>query len=546
MSSSPHPRIFSPVPPRSLAHERGVEDGPAAALPSPGANAPDLAVARLAAIVESSDEAITSRTLDGIITTWNHGATRLYGYSEEEALGQCCLELIVPLEFRVQEEQALARVARGERVPPFETQRRHKSDVTVEVSVSVSPITDATGAVVAASSISHDIAGSKQAELTRMRLAAIVDASADAIISKDLNRIVTSWNPAAERIFGYTAGEIIGHPCVRLVPPDLDAEELEAFARVCSGERVEAFDTVRITRDGRRIDVSISAAPIKDAAGQVVGAAKVVRDITERKQTEALRRAKAEAERANLAKSEFLSRTSHELRTPMNAILGFGQLLEMERDLEARPRECVDQILSAGRHLLVLIDEVLDISNAEAGRIPLSLSPVAVTSLVQETWALVQPLGASHQINLPPPALPPGPGEMVLADPQRLKQVLINLLANAIKYNRPGGGVTLTCTRTGERAAEPGTPAALRFCVEDNGPGLSAEHIARLFTPFERLDAERTRPEVVGTGLGLALSKRMVELMGGTLGVHSVLGQGSSFWLELPLAPPDATGTPQA
>ena len=228
-------------------------------------------------------------------------------------------------------------------------------------------------------------------------------------------------------------------------------------------------------------------------------------------------------DRVDTANSEYLARMSHELRTPLNAILGFAQLLELE-ELGDEQNENLQFILSAARHLLRLINEVLDITEIEAGRLPLSLEPVPVAEVVAETVSLIRPLADQHQVLLVSP--PQDTQVHVLGDRQRLKQILLNLLSNAVKYNRQGGSVQLGCGPVGE--------GRQRIEVVDTGPGIPPDAMGQLFVPFERLGSEQTGVE--GAGLGLPLSKRLAEAMGGTLEVSSTAGQGSCFWVELPQA----------
>jgi signal transduction histidine kinase/ActR/RegA family two-component response regulator len=239
--------------------------------------------------------------------------------------------------------------------------------------------------------------------------------------------------------------------------------------------------------------------------------------------TGALQQAQAAAESANLAKSEFLSRMSHELRTPLNAVLGFSQLLEMD-ELTPDQKESVNQITKGGRHLLNLINEVLDISHIEAGRLSMSPEAVLVSELISETADLMRPLAQERSLHLLGPTSR-GCEKFIFTDRQRVKQILLNLLSNAIKYNRQGGTVSISCAEVdGHR---------LRIQVIDTGPGIDPNQLPLLFVPFERLGAERTTVE--GTGIGLALSHKLAEALGGTLGVDSTVGRGSTFWVEFPL-----------
>jgi CheY-like chemotaxis protein len=276
-----------------------------------------------------------------------------------------------------------------------------------------------------------------------------------------------------------------------------------------------------IRKDGTCVDVLWSASWSSSEKKMFC----VAHDITERARIEkALRDAKEEADRANHAKSEFLSRMSHELRTPLNAILGFGQLLERQNPTDVQ-RTRVGHIVSAGRHLLNLINEVLDISRIEAGNMQLSVEPVSLGDALEETLSLMRPLAAERNIDISTPAAP-DIEFYVSADRQRLKQILLNLLSNAIKYTPIGGRVTISAT-----SSDTGT---MRIVVTDSGAGIPAAKLARLFTPFDRLGAEQSTVE--GTGLGLALCQRLVSAMHGSIGVNSSVGRGSTFWIELPIA----------
>ncbi|HEY7516645.1 MAG TPA: PAS domain S-box protein, partial [Methylomirabilota bacterium] len=285
-----------------------------------------LLQARLAAIVESSDDIIVSETLDGIITSWNPAAARIFGWTAAEAIGRH-ITLIIPEERRAEADDVLARIRRGDRVDHFETVRVTKDGRLVDVSISISPVRDGAGRVVGASKIARDISERRRAEIAQARLAAIVASSDDVIVSKTLDGIITSWNPTAERVFGWTATEAIGQHITLIIPPERRPEEDDVLARIRRGERVDHFETVRVTKDGRRIDLSITVSPLRDGAGRVVGASKIARDISDRRRLEeerasllaSERAARQHAEALSRAKDELLATVSHELRTPLNS-----------------------------------------------------------------------------------------------------------------------------------------------------------------------------------------------------------------------------------
>ena len=371
------------------------------------------------------------------------------------------------------------------------------------------------------------------------RFRRLFEASPDAILLIDPNHPDVSWpivdcNEAACRMNGFTREEIIGQSVDLINTAPGDPAERQEYLQFLREEGVLHRDGVHRHKDGHLFPIEVSSSLVSFAGREMVLG--IDRDITERKQAEeALKQAKEAAEEsrhaaeaASGAKSEFLSRMSHELRTPMNAILGFAQLLEMSRKepLSSTQKERVKQIVKGGQHLLDLINEILDISRIEANRLHISPEPVSIRESIQEALDLTVPLAVKRQIQIVTRMGRIEDNSFVLADRQRLKQVLLNLLGNAVKYNFDGGSVIISCEQVPLNR--------WRISIADTGPGISQENRARLFIPFERLGADQ--PNVEGTGLGLVLAKRLVELMNGRVGLDSVLGKGSTFWIELPVA----------
>jgi PAS domain S-box-containing protein len=328
---------------------------------------------------------------------------------------------------------------------------------------------------------------------------------------------ILSANPALARMFGYDSAEELINNVTDIAPTIyVDPKRRDEFKRMIEAQgSVELFEYEVLRKDKSRLWLCENSRVVRDSEGKVVYYEGTVEDITERKRVE-------EVERASKAKSEFLSRMSHELRTPLNAILGFGQLLERQSPTPVQKTR-IAYILDAGRHLLNLINEILDIARVESGRFQLSLEPVLVEHAVDEAIELIRPVAAERSIQIERFALLEN-SPSILADRQRLKQVLLNFLSNAAKYNRPGGRVIVDLApQEGER---------FRISVSDEGPGIPPDKRARLFSPFDRLGAENS--ETQGTGLGLALSKRLTEAMGGTIGEGGP-AMGACFWIEFPL-----------
>ena len=408
----------------------------------------------------------------------------------------------------------------------------HKNGAILWVSRTASIIRDERGEplhfLLMVEDISERKASEAALEASRRELQAALDAnqlimdnSQDVICTVNEDGRFRSLNAACEGLWGYKANELVGRRYIDLVYAE-DRPKTEAAAKgLLSTGKITDFVNRYVRKDGTLVDVLWSAT--WSATDRIMFC--VAHDVTDRARIEkALRDAKEEADRANQAKSDFLSRMSHELRTPLNSILGFGQLLDRQSPTEAqRPR--IQYILNAGRHLLTLINEVLDISRIEAGTLQLSVEPVCLEEAIAEALDLMRPLAAERSIALES-SCSLETATYVLADRQRLKQVLLNFLSNGVKYTAVNGSVTVSFAETAGRLT--------RISVRDTGAGIPVEKLARLFTPFDRLGAEHSAVE--GTGLGLALCQRLVQAMHGKTGVSSTLGNGSTFWLELPQA----------
>jgi two-component system, sensor histidine kinase and response regulator len=354
-----------------------------------------------------------------------------------------------------------------------------------------------------------------------------------AVVSLDNERF-KQVNARLTEMIGYSAEELLDRTPIHLTHPDDLAETHRLVKAMLAGTERCSVEKRYLRKNGETLWATRTACIIRDKDGNPRDFLIMVEDITERKRAEAaLHDAKKEADRANKAKSEFLSRMSHELRTPLNAILGFGQLLERQNPTPQQ-RTRVEHIMSAGRHLLDLINEVLDISRIEAGHLQLSVEAVFIAEVLEEGLALIRPLAADRSTHL---LVDTSLQEdvYVLADRQRLKQVLLNLLTNAVKYTPPGGLVSISLDQQ--------NPAKTRLFVTDNGTGIAEEKLARLFTPFDRLGAEQSSVE--GTGLGLALCQRLMRAMGGEIGVDTKPGEGSAFWVELPATESPLTALPR-
>ena len=476
----------------------------------------DPATLRLAAVVASSEDAIITETLDGSIETWNRSAERLFGYSAAEVIGRP-IEIIVPPEVRATGENSSLRVLTGQTARHFETTGLTRDGHRIPISVSLSVVVAPEGHVIGTSRIIRDISERRTLEHETLRLAAIVNSSEDAIVSKDLNGIVQTWNGAAERMFGYTAEEIVGRPIRLIIPEDRQSEEDNVLATIRAGRAVEHFETIRQRKDGTLIEISLTVSPVRARDGTIIGASKIARDVSEQ------RRLARRAEEAARSKDEFLAMLSHELRTPLNAVLGYTRMLRDGRYSEERQGQVIDIIERNARVLSQLVSDVLDVSAIVSGKVRLTLDACNVAAPLLAAVDIVRPSaeakGVALRVTIPDDA------PSARCDADRMQQVFWNLLSNGVKFTHRGGVVHATL------AAD---ESIVTVVVADTGIGIRRESLPFLFQRFWQAESVHTR-FVGGLGLGLALARHFVELHGGSIGASSEgEGRGSTFTVKLP------------
>jgi PAS domain S-box-containing protein len=487
----------------------------------------------MSAVLDSSAALIALLDPAGRLVRINAAAAQACGVTEAHARGRGFWDLFTEPCAAANSRATLTRILErpgfGPPLPPWREVTRLGRAVLWSASLLEEP--GSSGEILVLAGI--DVTGQQQQQETNARLATIVDSSEDAILSKTIEGTITSWNHGAERLFGYSAAEAVGSSVMMLVMPGYEEEERRILERIRDGEPVSHFETVRRRKDGQQVSVSMTVSPMRDVGdGHVVGASTIARDISQRKRMEELRlrsvELEAENERmlaANRLKSEFLANMSHELRTPLNAVIGFSDLL---RDGLVPPdspkhKEFLDHISTSGHHLLRLINDILDLSKVEAGKLEFFPEPLDLVRTVQEVTAILGSTAAAKHIRVGAD-IDPGLG-MLRLDPGRLKQVLYNFLSNALKFTPAQGSVTVR--------AQPEGDDHFRLEVEDTGIGIAEQDINRLFVEFQQLDAGNDRVHA-GTGLGLALTRRLVEAQGGTVGVRSTPGRGSVFHAVLP------------
>lgn len=484
----------------------------------------------LASLVENSDDAIISKNLQSIVQTWNRGAERIFGYSADEMVGKSITTLI-PEHLLSEENEIISRLKRGERIEHFETVRRRKDGQLINISLTVSPVYDDKGTLVGGSKICRDITNQAKVNRERAMLAAIIDSTEEGIISKDLNGIVQTWNRAATCIFGYTAEEMIGKSIEILIPPEMPEEEPRLLAKLRRGERIDHYETIRVRKDGERIDVALSVSPIRDSSGTIIGASKIVRDITKSKKLkdeyDLLQSQLLNVEETSRLKSSFISTVSHEIRAPLGGIIALAEILCQEEELPESAQGIADAVLESSRSLYTVLNELLDFSKVEAGKINLECREFSLRNTIIDVIRMINPERTKKGLVLRSIVDPDIP-ESIVGDELRIRQILLNLASNAVKFSQKGA-VYISANLLDSKDET----LLIEFKVTDTGIGLSEDTIERLFQPYVQADPSTSRL-FGGTGLGLSIAKSYVDLMGGEIGVSSKVNEGSTFWFKVP------------
>lgn len=484
----------------------------------------------LASLVESSEDAIISKNLQSIVQTWNRGAERIFGYTADEMVGKSITTLI-PEHLISEEDEIISKLKRGEKIEHYETVRRRKDGQLINISLTVSPVYDESGTLVGGSKIARDITNQSKSARERAILAAIVDSSEDGIISKDLNSIVQTWNKGATEIFGYTAEEMIGKSIEILIPPEMPDEEPRLLEKLRKGEKITPYETIRLRKDGERIDVALTVSPIFGPTGEVIGASKIVRDITKNKrlrdENDTLQAQLLTLEETSRLKSSFISTVSHEIRAPLGGIIALAEILTQEEELPESAKSIADAVLEASQSLYSVLNELLDFSKVEAGKVNLEYRDFSLRSTIIDVIRMINPERTKKGLTLRSIVDPDIP-ESISGDELRIRQILLNLASNAVKFSEKGS-VYISANLV---EAKDNT-LLIEFKVTDTGIGLSEDTIERLFQPYVQADPSTTRL-FGGTGLGLSIAKSYVDLMGGDIGVQSKKHEGSTFWFRVP------------
>lgn len=466
-------------------------------------------------------DALIVKSNEGIILSWNPAASRIFGYEASEVIGRN--ESILSFDTSKEKEESKKWASKGEGAIRQAACRRHKNGTAVAVSLSAVPLLNELGEITATAEIISEVKlALPETETAIRRLAAIVDSSDDAIISKTLQGVITSWNFGAEKIFKYTEQEAIGKHITILIPPELQKEEDVIIGKIRSGERLDHFETIRMTKNGERLNISLTVSPIINEKGEVVGASKIARDITEKVAIEnQLKEYTEKLKELNSAKDEFIGMASHELKTPLTSINAYLQLLDRTVQ-NKQAKNFLTKTMHQVRKLSRLVSDLLDVSKIEVGKLQLNPILFNVDDLIDEAIENVQHITASHKLirenrlgNV-----------QVSADRPRIEQVLINFLTNAIKYSPGRDRVLINADyKNGQ----------LTVAVKDFGIGVPLEEAEKIFTRFYRV--QELNPTLAGLGIGLYISREIIERHHGKIWLESEPGKGSTFYFRIPSMP---------
>lgn len=460
----------------------------------------------LNAIISSSGDAIISKNLDGIVTSWNPSAERIFGYSASEIIGQS-ISILIPQDRLKEEVNILNKLKQGICIDLFETQRLTKNGQLIDVSLTISPILDQFGNITGLSKIAKDLTVERNEERISNVLVAIIDSSDDAIVSKNLDGIITSWNHSAERIFGYSAHEIIGKSILTIIPPDRYEEEPKILAQLRQGIRVDHFETRRLRKDGTLVDVSLTISPIKDHHNNVIGLSKIARDISDKKREEQ-------------RKNEFIGFVSHELKTPLTSLTSYIQvaLQKAEKIGDDFTIKALSRAEIQTRKMAKMITDFLNVPRLENGNIKLNVATFDVVALIKEIIVDAQVISVKHAIYFS------GNEQVYIsADKEKIGLVLNNLLSNAQKYSPKGGDITIFCKEEANLC---------KISIQDKGIGIAKDEQQRLFEKFYRVSNDKTQ-QISGFGIGLYLVNTILNLHGSQILVDSIEEEGSTFSFEL-------------
>jgi len=519
-----HPTL-SQTPPSKTIRSKSILDQPTDKSPQAvtdgSATFEDSSRYLLAAIIESSDDAIISKNMQGIITSWNNAAQRVFGYTADEIVGQPILRLI-PEELHSEEFEIIKKIRAGERIDHYETVRVRKNGEKFLISVTISPVRDNTGRVIGASKVARDVSDRKRSEDSRFHLAAIVDSADDAIISKDLNGIIKTWNHGAHTMFGYTSEEMIGQPMLRLIPEDLHYEEDEILRKLRAGERIDHYETTRVKKNGDLLEVSVTISPIRNHENKVIGASKIARDISDRKRMEKV-----------LILSEKLAATgrmaatiAHEVNNPLESLMN---LIYLARQSCTESSQAQGYLITAEGEL----ERVSHIARQTLGFYRDTGSPVDVYlhDLIVNVLTVYQSKLLTSRISVESSfndlrKISVSRGEML--------QIFSNLITNSIDAMKEGGKLSVSLRKTTALDRD-----GIQTVIRDTGTGISPENLEKIFEPFF------TTKGNLGTGIGLWVTRQLVESRGGQIAVTSSTEpgkSGTSVTIFIPFAAPKKSG----